>query len=191
MQFPYGSPPAAAPSTGDACTRWPRWQDCSIHQGAVLISPQGTFQRGSFSLALFNAVVPSVPPCSPPSRARGWEVVVLRAYCDRERWDSSGELCCCLLSPSAAEPLRTMAGNVLRLRVAPASPPAGALSAWGRCFARAALFGADKLRKPECRMEGSVKSVEPGAAGLCSGFPRHGRGAAILESALQPPAARG
>lgn len=27
--------------------------------------------------------------------------------------------------------------------------------------------------------------------GLCSGFPRHGRGAAILESALQPPAARG
>lgn len=112
-------------------------------------------------------------------------------YCGQELWDSSGELRCCLLSPSAVEPLQTMAGNMLRLRVAPASPPAGALSGWGRCFARAALFGADKLRKPGRRMEGSVKSLEPRAARLRSGFPRHGRGAVILESALQPPAAQG
>lgn len=125
--------------------------------------------RGAHFVGPFNAIMPSVPPRPPPSRRWGWEVVVLRAYCGRERWDSWGELRCCLLSPSAAEPLRTMAGNVLRLRVAPASPPAGALSGWGRCFARAALFGADKLRKPGRRMEGSVKSLEPRTAGLRSG----------------------
>lgn len=67
-----------------------------------------------------------------------------------------------------------MAGSALRLRVAAASPPAGALSAWGRCFARAALFGADKLRKPGRRMEGSVQSLELRAAALCGQFPRGG-----------------
>lgn len=46
------------------------------------------------------------------------------------------------------------------------------------------MFGADKLRKPGRRMEGSVKSLEPRAAGLRSWFPRHGCGTAILESAL-------
>lgn len=147
--------------------------------------------RGAHFVGPFNTIMPSVLPHSPLSRSRGWEVVVLRAYCGWEHWDSWGKLCCCLLSLSMVEPLQTMAGNVFRLCVAPASLPAGALSGWGRCFARAALFGADKLRKPGCRMEGSVKSLEPGAAELRSGFPRHGRRAAILERALQSLAAWG
>lgn len=123
MQFPYGSPPAAAPSPGDARTRWPRWQDRSIHHGAVLISPRGTFQRGSFLLALFNAVVPSMPPCSPPSRGWGWEVVVLErivtgsagtprassaaAFCLRVPQSLSGqwqETCSGCVSPRPARP---------------------------------------------------------------------------------------
>lgn len=69
---------------------------------------------------------------------------------------------------------------------APASPSAGAGAARGRCSARAALFGADKLRKPGRRMEGSVRNLGPGAAGLSTGFPRPGRGVMILESAWQP-----
>lgn len=66
----------------------------------------------------------------------------------------------------------------------PGRPARRALSAGGRRFAGAALFGADKLRKPGRRMEGSVKSLEPRAPGLRSWFPRHGCGTAILESAL-------
>lgn len=61
------------------------------------------------------------------------------------------EVChCCLLSLSAAGPLRTMAGSVPRLRVALAGPPAGPY-----------LRGEGALQGPHCL--GPINSGNPGA----------------------------
>lgn len=121
------------------------------HQGFWLFSHLGVFQRGSFPF-----LTPSCPVCLPIPRL---PAVALGAGCFighcGERWDSSG-LPAAAFCPRA----RSLSGQ---WQEAPASPSAGAGAARGRCSARAALFGADKLRKPGRRMEGSVRKLGPGA----------------------------
>lgn len=171
-QFPYGIPPPGCPALA---TPAPGGLSC---RAITSIKVLGSFLiwecfRGAHSTALLNIIVPGVPlPFPLPAVGLGAGCFI--GHCG-ERWDSSGELCCAFC-PRA----RSLSGQ---WQEAPASPSAGAGAARGRCSARAALFGADKLRKPGRRMEGSVRNLGPGAAGLSTGFPRPGHGVMILESA--------